>query len=96
MADRLDILNGTAAHSQALMSSGRLTACDLVKASFEQIIRHNNNGMNLRAVIDAAPLESALNQGEVLDAERSTKGARSPLHGIPVLAKASLSVRTPP
>ena len=42
-------------------------------------------GPALRAVLELNP--SALEQAAQLDIERKTKGARGPLHGIPVLVK---------
>lgn len=87
MSERIDLLNHTAADIQRLIDSGSLSTVELVKKCLEQIERHNYNGANLRAVIDAAPLDSCVKQAEKLDHERITKGLRSPMHGIPVLVK---------
>jgi amidase len=92
LLERLDLLNHTAADIQRLIADGSLTTVELVKSCLEQIERHNYNGINLRAVIDAAPLDSGIKQAERLDHERATKGLRSPMHGIPVLVKVIIIV----
>src|SRR5206468_11868999 len=46
---------------------------------------YDRQGPRLRAVITVNP--KALDTARALDAERRTKGRRSPLHGIPVVLK---------
>lgn len=49
----------------------------------------NLKGAALRAVLELNP--SALEQAAALDKERKEKGARSALHGIPVLVKDNIA-----
>ena len=49
----------------------------------------NLKGPSLRAVLELNP--SALEQAAALDKERSTKGPRSLLHGIPILLKDNIA-----
>lgn len=50
-----------------------------------RIEAYDNQGPKLNAVITLNP--KALETARALDAERKSKGPRSPLHGIPVLLK---------
>ncbi|MFC4559871.1 amidase family protein [Virgibacillus kekensis] len=67
---------------QQEMESGRLTAKHLTMKYLEQIANHNTI---INAVIEVNP--DALHIAEGLDTERTVKGPRGPLHGIPVLVK---------
>ncbi|KAM0186995.1 hypothetical protein ACHAPI_011423 [Fusarium lateritium] len=87
MVDKVNLLTSTAEQLQKLLGTGALNSRDLVEACLDQIERHNHKGLNLRAVVQAAPRDIALNQAEALDNERANKGTRGPLHGIPVLVK---------
>jgi amidase len=70
---------------QGAMATGRLTSEQLTLAYSQRIENLNVRGPALRAVIDVNPEAQTLARG--LDAERRAKGARGPLHGIPVLVK---------
>ncbi|UZP40253.1 hypothetical protein NXS19_008069 [Fusarium pseudograminearum] len=87
MADQLNLVTSTAEQLQRLLGAGALNSRDLVVACLDQIERHNCKGLNLRAVVQAAPRDLAIEQAKALDVERATKGPRGPLHGIPVLVK---------
>src|SRR5229473_2656211 len=67
-------------------ASGALAAAYL--ARIEQL---DKQGPGLRAVLEINP--EALAQAAALDAERKAKGARGPLHGIPVLVKDNVATR---
>jgi amidase len=74
---------------QAAMAQGTLTALQLAHrylARIEQIDRH---GPRLRSVLEVNP--DAIKIASALDVERRTKGARGPLHGIPVLVKDNIA-----
>ncbi|PYQ12832.1 MAG: amidase [Acidobacteria bacterium] len=73
---------------QEQMESGRLTARRLTAAYLARIDALDRKGPALRAVIETNP--DALSMAEALDAERTARGARGPLHGIPVLLKDNL------
>lgn len=70
---------------QAQMQAGKLTAKTLVRRYFKRIEELDRNGPKLRSVIELNP--DALEIAAALDAERKQKGARGPLHGIPILIK---------
>jgi amidase len=67
------------------MESGRYTARGLAEAYIARIEEMNGQGPNLRAVLEVNP--DALSIADALDRERKEKGARGPLHGIPILVK---------
>ncbi|PAV17947.1 amidase signature enzyme [Pyrrhoderma noxium] len=71
------------------LDRGDFTSVDLVKAYFARIEEVNLKGPSLRAVLELNP--SALEQAAALDKERSTKGPRSLLHGIPILLKDNIA-----
>jgi amidase len=75
----------TVAGLQAKMKSGEYTARLLVEEYRSRIDAIDKHGPNLNAVIELNP--DALAIAEALDKERHDKGARGPLHGIPVLIK---------
>lgn len=52
-----------------------------------RIDKDNHRGLNLRAVIETAPLYSVLDIAGGLDKERMEGKVRGPFHGIPVLIK---------
>lgn len=67
------------------MAEGRFTARDLVLRYSERIEAIDRGGPRLRSVIEVNPDAEAI--AAALDAERRVRGARGPLHGIPVLLK---------
>jgi amidase len=67
------------------MASGRYTSRRLVELYLQRIKAIDADGPALRAVLETNP--DALAIADALDAERKAKGARGPLHGIPVLIK---------
>src|SRR5512132_1639656 len=70
---------------QAAMESGRETAESLTQKYLGRIDAIDRNGPKLNSIIELNP--DALPIARELDAERKAKGARGPLHGIPVLLK---------
>lgn len=67
------------------MKSGRFTARSLVKKYLDRIDEIDKNGPAINSVIEINP--DAVSIAEALDRERKEKGARGPLHGIPILIK---------
>jgi amidase len=67
------------------MKSGRFTARSLVKKYLDRIDDIDKHGPELNSVIEINPDATAI--AEALDRERKEKGARGPLHGIPILIK---------
>ena len=70
------------------MSSGKYTARAIAEKYLARIEAIDRHGPALNSVIEINP--DALEIAEKLDAERKEKGARGPLHGIPLLLKDNL------
>ena len=75
----------TIAGLQESMETGRETSESIVSRYLERIEAVDRSGAALNAVIEVNP--DALTIARELDRERKEKGARGPLHGIPVLIK---------
>src|SRR5262249_10262085 len=67
------------------LKSGKFTARWVVEKYLARIEAIDRQGPALRSVIEVNP--DALSLAEALDKERKEKGARGPLHGIPILIK---------
>src|SRR5213594_2985026 len=81
----IDLDSATIADFNAAFDAGTLTAEKLTQICLARIEAYDRQGPRLRAVITVNP--KALDTARALDAERRTKGRRSPLHGIPIVAK---------
>jgi amidase len=75
----------TIADLQNAMSSGKLTARSITRKYLDRIAAIDKKGPSLNSVIEINP--DALAIADSLDKERKAKGARGPMHGIPVLIK---------
>ena len=75
----------TIAQLQAGMGSGKYTARSLVDTYLARIDEIDSRGPMVNSVIETNP--DALAIAEALDRERKEKGARGPMHGIPILIK---------
>jgi amidase len=64
---------------------GSLTSTQLTQLYLNRINAYDKQGPNINSIITINP--KALETAAALDLERQTTGARSPLHGIPVLIK---------
>lgn len=67
------------------MSSGRWTARSVAEKYLKHMEDIDRKGPALNSVIEINP--DAMEIAEALDRERKQRGARSPLHGVPVLIK---------
>ena len=74
---------------QAAMQSGRLTAEALTDIYLRRIQALDKSGPTLRSVQELNPDAPAI--AKALDDERRAKGARGPLHGIPILLKDNIA-----
>ena len=70
---------------QAELGAGRISAQQLSAAYLARIEHVDRAGPHLRSVIETNP--DAPQIARALDAERKSKGARGPLHGLPILIK---------
>jgi amidase len=75
----------TIAELQEMMTSGAATSESLVSLYLKRIDEIDWSGPELNSVIEKNP--DALAIARELDRERKEKGARGPLHGIPILIK---------
>jgi len=81
----------TIAELQEGMKSGKFTAHALVQEYIRRIEEIDRNGPGVNSVIEINPDTRAI--AEALDKERKAKGARGPMHGIPVLIKDNIATR---
>jgi amidase len=84
-SQRFELDELTVAELQQAMASGKYTARQLVDLYVRRIEEIDRRGPTLRSVIVLNP--EARSIAEALDVERTLKGTRGPLHGIPVLIK---------
>jgi amidase len=75
----------TVADLQDGMKSGKFTARSLVEKYQARIAELDKEGPAINSIIELNPDVLAI--ADALDRERKTKGARGPLHGVPVLIK---------
>lgn len=80
-----ELEEATIAELQAGMKSGKWTARIIAQKYLSRIESINRQGPAVNAIIELNP--DALMIADALDKERKAKGARSSLHGIPVLLK---------
>src|SRR5690348_7774420 len=80
-----DLEERTIAELQAMMKSGQVTAQSIAERYLSRIDAIDRKGPHLNSIIEINP--DALSIAAALDDERKRKGARGPLHGIPVLIK---------
>jgi amidase len=67
------------------MKSGKFTARSIAQKYLNRIAQIDKQGPALNSTIELNP--DALSIADAMDAERSAKGPRGPMHGIPVLIK---------
>jgi len=79
----------TIAELQQALGEGRYSGVELVTLYQNRILELDHQGPILKAVLELNP--DALAIAASLDAERQAKGARGPLHGIPILIKDNIN-----
>jgi amidase len=79
----------TVAQLQEGMASGRWTARSLAEQYLGRMRAMDHQGPSLHVLIEENP--DALTAADQLDQERHSRGARGPLHGIPVLIKDNIA-----
>ncbi|MBY0121997.1 amidase family protein [Bacillus sp. S/N-304-OC-R1] len=76
---------------QEAMDRGEVTAKELVMYYLYRIAKLDQDGPYINSIMEINP--DAIFIAEALDEERKTKGARGPLHGIPVLLKDNIETK---
>ncbi|MFO1314061.1 MAG: amidase [Burkholderiales bacterium] len=82
---RFELADATVADLQAAMASGARSAVSIAQDYLARIDAVDRHGPAINAMIELNP--DALAIAGALDRERKEKGARGPLHGIPVVLK---------
>ena len=80
-----DVMEKSIEALQRAMEAGEVTSRQLVDSYLLRIDAYDKQGPALNAIVATNP--QARSMADSLDAERSTRGSRGPLHGIPVLVK---------
>lgn len=83
--DSFGLAEATIGDLQAGMQAGSMTARSIVEQYLAHIESLDRTGPALAAILEINP--DALAIADRLDSERRSKGARGPLHGIPILIK---------
>lgn len=80
-----DVMEKSIADLQGAMVRGAITSRELVQTYLARIEAYDRRGPRINAVVAVNP--QAVSEAEALDRERREKGARSALHGIPLVVK---------
>ena len=81
----MNLLEASIESIQQAMNSGSLTAVQLTQYYLDRIAAYDQQGPGLNSI--RVLNDDALKQAAALDDERNRQGARSMLHGIPILVK---------
>ena len=81
----MNLLDSSIESLQQAMNSGSLTAVQLTQYYLDRIAAYDQQGPGLNSI--RVLNDDALKQAAALDDERNRQGARSMLHGIPILVK---------
>ena len=81
----VEVFEASITDLQEAMSDGRVTAVQLVDAYLARISAYDQGGPALNSMVYVNP--NARAQAVALDQERALRGARGPLHGIPIILK---------
>lgn len=76
---------------QVAMDNGEITSKELVMFYLSRIAKYDQSGKQINSMLEINP--DALFIAEALDNERILKGARGPLHGIPVVLKDNIETK---
>ncbi|KAJ9115471.1 hypothetical protein QFC22_005229 [Naganishia vaughanmartiniae] len=83
----IDFMTATIADLQEYLSSGTTTSVGLVEAYLARIEANNKQGLELRAVMETAPVDDLLEIARSHDEMRAKGFLLGTLHGIPLLVK---------
>ncbi len=85
IAATFNLVDATIADINAVFDAGALDSQELTQLYLNRIDAYDDSSPNLNSLITINP--DALETAAALDLERQTTGARSPLHGVPVIVK---------
>ncbi|MBE3554384.1 MAG: amidase [Thermicanus sp.] len=80
-----DLSEQTIGELQSLMEKGELSSIELVDFYLDRIAQVDKEGPKINSILELNPDVREI--AEALDAERSEKKCRGPLHGIPIIVK---------
>jgi Asp-tRNA(Asn)/Glu-tRNA(Gln) amidotransferase A subunit family amidase len=81
----LEVHEASIEQLQSAQQAGRSSARAIVDAYLARIAAYDQRGPGLNAIITVNPRSRA--EADALDRERAARGARGPLHGVPVIVK---------
>jgi amidase len=84
-SETFELATATIADINAAIDAGVLTSEKLVQLYLNRIAAYDQQGPRINSIITVN--QKALTTARTLDQERKTTGRRSPLHGIPIIAK---------
>ena len=84
-AENFTVVEKNVAEIQQALDAGKTTSVQLVKQYLKRIEVYDQQNTTLNALITVNT--QALKQAAALDVERTNKGSRGPLHGIPIVLK---------
>lgn len=84
-----DLEEATIPELQSALKKGRTTSVRIVQAYLRRIRSLDRGGPRLHSIAEVNPDALAIAHG--LDRERESKGARGPLHGIPIVLKDNIA-----
>lgn len=88
----IDVLTADVKSLQSLLETRHATSRTLVELYLAQIRKHDGY---LHAMIQIAPYDSLMKRADEMDQERSSGVIRGPLHGVPIIIKASTQSSIP-
>jgi len=89
-----DVFESSISQIQSALQQGQISSTDLVTQYLARIEAYDKQGPALNSIIRINP--AALELAASLDAERQRSGARSLLHGIPIVVKDNYNTSTMP
>jgi Asp-tRNA(Asn)/Glu-tRNA(Gln) amidotransferase A subunit family amidase len=84
-AAQIEVTEASISELQEAMTTGAATSVQITAAYLDRIRAYDQAGARLNSLIRVNP--NALAEAEALDRERSARGPRGPLHGIPIILK---------
>ena len=84
-AATFNLVEATISDINAVFDAGALNSEQLTQLYLNRIATYDDSGPNINSILTINP--DALETAAQLDIERRTTGARSPLHGVPIILK---------